>query len=375
MSSPVLLLSAGSGLIAATYGLVRMAYGLFLPDVQAELGLDVAAAGAVSSGASVVYSVGALLGFLVGARHPRALVIAAALSASVGALGMALAPSAAVFAAFAIASSAGAGLASPALVAVLQRNASTAEHPRAQAIVNAGTGPGVIVAGMLAIALLPAWRAAWVIAAVFTAVVAVVVALADRNDAETSAAPRAVPPLAWWRSHLPVIIAALLMGCGSAAVWTYGRVFLVGEGTTPLVSMLAWIALGVGGTAVIVTSRWMEPLAARTAWTVTVGAVAVATASVVVAPAGDLLALAAFALFGWGYTAGSGVLITWTATIDAARAPAGTAMLFVTLILGQAVGASVTGTLVPAAGYPVAFLVAALVAAAAVVPAWSRTAR
>ncbi|MFL2001564.1 MFS transporter [Microbacterium sp. A1-JK] len=359
------LVAAGAGLIAATYGLVRMAYGLFLPDVQADLGLDVAAAGVVSAGASVVYCVGAVVGFLSAARHARALVIAAAVAASIGALGMAVAPVSLVFAVFAIASSAGAGLASPALVAVLQRDPATSRSPRGQAIVNAGTGPGVVLAGALALLLAPDWRLAWVVAAVVTALAAVGVLGAARGGAD-AAVPPTFPALPWFVAHRRVLLAALLFGAGSAAVWTYGRTMLVASGTSSGASMAAWISLGVGGTLVIVTARWMERLEPPVAWIVTAIVVAFATAAVL---AGGGWALVAFAAFGWGYTAGSGVLIAWTAQIDAPRAPAGTALLFVTLILGQALGAAVVGGVIPAAGYPVAFVLAAAVSAVALVPA------
>lgn len=359
------LVAAGSALIAATYGLVRMAYGLFLPDVQADLGLDVAAAGVVSAGASVVYGVGAVVGFLTAARHARALVIAAAVAASVGALGMALSPVSLVFAVFAIASSAGAGLASPALVAVLQRDPATSRSPRSQAVVNAGTGPGVVIAGTLALVLAPDWRLAWIIAAVVTVLAAVGVLGAARGGMD-AAVPPTLPPLSWFVAHRRVLLAALLFGAGSAAVWTYGRTMLVASETSSGASMAAWVTLGIGGTLVIVTARWMERLEPSVAWVVTAIVVAIATVGVL---AGGAWALLTFAAFGWGYTAGSGVLIAWTAQIDAPRAPAGTALLFVTLILGQALGAAVVGGVIPAAGYPVAFVLAASVSAAAIVPA------
>lgn len=368
--SPVPLVAAGVGLIAATYGLVRMAYGLLLPDVQADLGLDVATAGVISAGASVVYCVGALLGFVAAARHTRALVLTATFAASAGALGMALAPGTVVFAVFAIASSAGAGLASPALVAVLQRNASTARSARAQTMVNAGTGPGVIAAGLLALTLAPEWRAAWGIAAILAAALGALVVATDRNDAGAVHEPRGFPTRSWFTAHRRVLAAAALLGAGSAAIWTYGRSFLLDSGSEPLASMLAWIALGTGATAVIATAGRMGRLPPRFAWMITSGTVAVASAAVIAAPVGAVVAFAAFAAFGWGYTAASGVLISWTAQIDPPRAPAGTALLFVMLILGQAVGAAVAGALIPPVGYPAAFLTAALVSAAALLPAW-----
>ena len=360
---------AGTGLIAATYGLVRLAYGLLLPDMQAELGLDVATAGVVSAGASVVYCVGALVGFLVAARRARALVVASTLSAAVGACGMAAAAGAGSFAVFAVLSSGGAGLASPALVALLQRNPSTRQRPGAQAVVNAGTGPGLVAAGLLALVLLPNWRLAWVIAAVVTVAAAASVLVADQEDEEALPVRRPLPPPSWFTAHWRVLAAALLMGCGSAAVWNYGRSMLVQAGVGAAVSVTAWIALGAGGAAVVLTARWLERRRPPEAWVLTTGTVAVTSAALAAAPGSVPLALAACAAFGWGYTAASGSLIAWTAQIDRARAPAGTALLFITLILGQALGAVAVGALIPVAGYAPAFLVASLASAAAAVPA------
>ena len=369
--SPLPLVAAGTGLIAATYGLVRLAYGLVLPEVESDLALGVTMAGVVSAGASVVYCGGALLGFLLAARHPRALVLAAALSAAIGASGMALAPTAVAFAVFAIAGSAGAGLASPALVAVLQRNPSTWRSPRAQAIVNAGTGPGLVVAGVLALVLLPDWRLGWWIAAAVTIAAAGAVLLTDRADAGAGdAGPRRpLPPASWYAAHRGVLAAALLMGVGSAAVWTYGRTVLVASGAPEPVSVAAWVALGVGGTAVIATAKGVERLGPRAAWGLTAGVIAVSSAALAVGAGSAPLALAACAAFGWGYTAGSGALIAWTTHLDGPRAPAGTALLFVTLILGQALGAAAFGALIPAVGETAAFLVAAVASALAATPA------
>jgi predicted MFS family arabinose efflux permease len=79
-------------------------------------------------------------------------------------------------------------------------------------------------------------------------------------------------------------------------------------------------------------------------------------------------ALAACAAFGWGYTA---ALITWTTRIDAARAPAGTSLLFLIPVLDQALGASVVGTLISQAGFVTAFLAAALITlASTATPLW-----
>ena len=175
------LLVLGTALVAATYGLVRLAYGLFLPDIQAALDLGDRAAGYISSGGSLAYCLGALVG-LVAATRPRLLVVGALVTASGGAAGMALATDTAWFAALAVLSSAGAGLASPGLVAIVARNVPVVRRDRAQAVVNSGTGPGLVAAGVLALVLLPEWRLAFAVSAVLTAAAAVGVLLLDRPD-------------------------------------------------------------------------------------------------------------------------------------------------------------------------------------------------
>lgn len=356
---------AGTALIAGTYGLVRLAYGLYLPDMQAELAVTAGTAGGISAGASVVYCLGALLGFLVAPRRARALVVAAGATAGLGAAGMALSSGVGTFAAGAVLSSAGAGLASPALVAVVQRNVAARAGDRAQTVVNAGTGPGLVAAGVLALVLLPGWRTAWLVAAAVTAAAAALVLVLDRGATAPTTPPRVVPSVAWFRAHRWLLVGALLLGAGSAAVWTYGRTLLSSAGQEGTATTLAWVALGLGGAAVIGTARRTDRLRPGTAWVITTVVVAVASVALVGAAGHLLPALVVCVAFGWGYTAATGALIAWTAQIDDARAATGTAVLFITLVLGQALGAAGAGALAGTAGYPAAFLAAGVVAALA----------
>jgi predicted MFS family arabinose efflux permease len=358
------LLASGTGLIAATYGLVRLAYGLFLPDVRADLSFGSTTAGMISTAASLLYCAGAVLGFFTAARHPRRLVVGATATAALGAAGMAASQQTALFAVFAVVGSAGAGLASPGLVSIVRRHTTGSAVDRGQAIVNAGTGPGLVAAGLLALALLPDWRAAWTVVAVFTLFVGAAVLLLDRPHAHlTTESGAGLPPRSWFTDHGYIVAAAFLMGAGSAAVWNFGRTVLVDAGSSDEISVLAWIALGIGGTAVIGTARPMSSLHPRTAWIVTSLTITAASAAFGLVPGSTIAALATCGAFGWGYTAGTGALIAWTTHLDAARASAGTSLLFVVLIAGQAVGATVVGLLIPG-GPGLAFVVAAAAALA-----------
>ncbi|PYY33324.1 MFS transporter [Curtobacterium sp. MCJR17_055] len=373
---PGALIASGTALIAATYGLVRLAYGLFLPDVQRSLSLGDGPAGLIAAGSSLVYCVGALVGFLLAPTRPRMTVALASASAGLGVAGMATSATSAVFGVTAVVASAGAGLASPALVRLVQRDLRAGRADRAQAVVNSGTGPGLVVAGLLALVLLPDWRTAWTAAAVVTVLAGAAVLVADaythprRQVREDHPQPVGLPPWSWFVAHGRLVVVALLLGTGSAAVWTYGRSLLVDAGAPASLSVLAWTALGVGGAAVALTARVLARLRARTAWTVTSAAVAVATLGLGLAPVAPpaalvALALATCVLFGWGYTAATGALIAWTTEVDAGRAASGTSVLFVVLVLGQALGAAAAGTVVATVGTGPVFAAATAVVAAA----------
>lgn len=356
--STTVLVVAGTALIAATYGLVRLAYGLYLPEMRATLEFGDVEAGIVAAGASVLYCLGAIAAFLTGSRAPRALTLAAGTTAGAGAIGMSMAEFFPLFAAAAVLGSAGAGLASPALVEILDRAVTGPTRACAQTIVNAGTGPGLVAAGILALTLLPDWRAAWAVSAAVTLVAAISVAILARGPGDRPAASRIAPPRGWIAAHRRVIVAAAVMGAGSAAMWNYGRTLLVSAGAAEATTVLAWVALGVGGSAAILTARGMTSLHPRTAWALATSAAGIGTAALVTAPTSAVAALASCAIFGWGYTAATGALIGWTGDIDPARAATGTALLFIVLILGQAVGAAAVGALIDAVGGVGAFLAA-----------------
>lgn len=387
LPTPVLLAS-GLGLVAATYGLVRLAFGLFLPDVQRDLGFGADVGGAVSSGASVLYCTGAVVGFLLADRAARELVVGAALTAGLGAITTAASATTLVFGVAAVVASTGAGLASPAMVQLVAGRLDGAARDRAQAVVNSGTGPGLVAAGVLALVLLPDWRTAWAAAGVVTLLVGAVVFLAAgrgapdarsapaqssalRHPAVRRSAPRrpalraALPGRSWFGAQVVPVVVALLFGAGSAVVWTYGRSALVGAGVPSGLTVVAWIALGVGGASVAVTARWTSMLPAARLWLLTTTLAAVAVLTLGLLPHVVGAALVACALFGWGYTAATGALIAWTTEIDQGHAAAGTALLFVVLVAGQALGAAAAGVLVGPAGTAKTFTAAAAVVAVA----------
>ncbi|MGK2868499.1 MAG: MFS transporter, partial [Mycobacterium sp.] len=174
----------------------------------------------------------------------------------------------------------------------------------------------------------------------------------------------------WWVDHRNAIVAATFMGAGSSAVWTYGRSLLVEVGTTSeRGTVSAWMALGVGATAVIVTARRMMKLSATAAWMLSCTVITVALILLTIGPQFRLAALVAYLMFGWGFIAATSSLIAWTSDIDPAHSAAGTAMLFVALVFGQAIGATALGSVITGTSFGAAFAAASVVSALAIATA------
>ncbi len=362
------LVLGGMALIAATYGMARFGYGLFLPALSDEFGLTPGGAGLVQAGSFLSYCCAAAVAARM-SRHPRAGVASAGAAAAIGSAGVALAPGAAVLAASAIVAGAGAGFATPALVALVQRAVPPAREERAQTTVNAGTGAGIVVAALLLVVAGEHWRLAWAAIAALTAASSIAVLRSARGLRDE---PGRVPQRRARSTLRPLaapLAAALLAGASSAGVWTFGSTVLAqAQPLGPGSPVVAWLVLGAAGVAGAWAARIVQSWSLRTAWSATTLTMVAATLALGLAPGAAPVALAAAAAFGASYTALSGVLLLWAARIDAGRAAQGAVALFIALAIGQAAGAAAVGALVGARP-AVAFAVAAAIGVLALLPA------
>lgn len=363
------------GLIAATYGLARFGYGLFLPQFQQAFDLDGATAGMIQAGSFLSYCVAAVIAAL-GAKWPRLLVVCAGASASAGALTVATAPSTAVLGIGVVVAGTGAGFATPGTVGLISRIIGEAKREGAQTTVNSGTGVGLVAAGLLLATTTENWRTGWTIIAITTAL-ATVATLTSARAGHPHHTSRFGEPAAdaHVRPHdllalRRVVAIALCSGAGSAAVWTFGRSALDAASpsffTGQSYSVTAWILLGAMSVAGALAARLVQRWSLSRAWSLTNLAMLVGTAGVGVDPGHPVIAFAAVSLFGASYTAMTGVLIVWAMRLTPRSAAAGTVVLFVALALGQAVGAWLLGALQDFSSAPVMFFAAATIGAVAI---------
>ncbi|MBO0594707.1 MFS transporter [Nesterenkonia sp. E16_7] len=363
------------GLIAATYGLARFGYGLFLPRFTETFEIGAAASGSIQAGNFLAFCLAASLAIRIDA-HPRLVISCAGATAAIGAAGVAASPNVAIFATSVVLAGAGAGFATPGLVTLTARNVTEARRESAQTIVNAGTGAGIVVAGTLMFLTMSQWRLGWAAMALLITAATLSTLISDRPEEKVTPRRSALKlrreilrPLAW------PITAALLAGASSAAIWTFGREIM--EEARPdqeAYSILAWMTLGAFGILGAAAGRMAQRWTPEIAWNLTVAIMALSAVLLASFPGAAFPAYTAAGLFGATYTAVCGILIIWSSRIIPDRASVGTAVLFIALAVGQAVGAVLLGILMESTSTLLTFLTAGALGLAGVIPALRLTA-
>ena len=368
--SGVGLALVGTLLIASTYGMARFGVGLFAPRLGAEHPDLVQVLGYAGAAQFVSYSLAAGVAGRLADRRPRLGLALAGSTAALGCLGVALAATPGVFVAAVFVGGMGAGFASPAMVRVVDATVSDRTAPTAQALVNTGTAFGVVGAGALAFAI-TSTGAAWLVMAGLCAVPAagVLLLLGRRSglpSAPTGDAPRPSGGPGRAGSLAVPTAAAVVVGAGSAVIWTFGPTLATAADSVPAAHVgWLWVALGVGGLAGPSTGAVVGRLGPAGGWRLCAAVLAVSDLVLVAALVQRTAwpAYVAMALFGAGYLCLTGVLILWARAVRPAAAGAATAVLFIALAVGQALGSLAVGAVRVPVGATGVLLAAAVLCA------------
>jgi predicted MFS family arabinose efflux permease len=331
-----LLVAAGCLLIASTYGLARFGVGLLHPAMAAERPGLRGALPAAGAAQFASYCLAAGVALVLAPRRPRVVAGAAGAVATLGCLGLAVSTDSGWFVASAFVGGAGAGLASPALVVLLDRAVPERWSGTAQAIGNAGTSVGVLLGGGVAL-VAGSPSVTWPAAAAACACSAAGVVVLGRPG-------RPLPPipapggLARRLLAGPTLAAVGAGGC-SAAVWTHGPTAVLAGGALAADRVgLLWVALGVGGLAGAAVDRPFARWGPGRTFAACTALLVLASGAVLLPGATAATALLGAGCFGAAYMALSGTLILWGRRLDPRRGGPLTAWLFVALAIGQAIG-------------------------------------
>lgn len=365
--SAVALAVAGSATVATAFGMARYGYGLLLPDIHDDLALRATALGAIGTLGYVGYVLATMAVTRCIARAgERATVVAGGIFAVAGTTVVALADSAPILALGVAIAGVSAGLVYPPFAEAVAR-LPAAIGARTLATINCGTGWGVAVAAPIAIIAGDGWRTAYLgfaaCALLSTLLVARTLPGRQAQPALANGGPGR-PGLR--RAALPMVAAALLIGLGSAAFWTFavdqvreagldqaaGRTLLGVAGLTSLLGITAADLIsrfGAGRTFVLTALLEAASIA-------TIGAAADSVVAVLVAAAA----------FGAAYNTIVAVTVLWGIDIYSDRPSAGVATATGANAIGLLCGPLVGGIAADAAGLTATLFAAAVIVLVAV---------
>jgi len=368
MKTSLRLTLSGFMLIAVTYGLARFAWGMMMPQVAQQISLSPRASGMLAACSYLAYCLATPGATLLLARWGvRSTAMLAALTAMLGLLLLAAASSAWLIAGGLFIAGLGAGLASPALASAVSRQIDASRQTAANTLINAGTGAGIIVSVPIFMLMPGGWRAA---CCCFAALALISLLLARYCLPAGRADPPGSP--VGWRDRLHnhalqrVIIIAFLSGVASAAWWCFGPDVLrqhshLNEGHA---SML-WLVSGAAGILGALTGPLARCIGMRQVYWLAQLAMAVPLLLLAALTHFSYWLVPAAALCGAGYVTLSGILLVAGAAATPQNAASGVAAAFLTLAIGQIVGAilfaqiyssSAATALLPFAAIPVALL-------------------
>ncbi|MEO1550108.1 MAG: MFS transporter [Pseudomonadota bacterium] len=348
--SEAFLVATGFGLIGVSYGLVRFAYGQFLPQMQADLGLSDSQAGLVSSGVFFGSCLALLAAaWLVRAVGARSVAGAAGILASVGLVMVACAVEPVLLSAGLLIAGMSTGLSMPPLVAAICAGVATRRQNSTQAIVNSGSSGGLLISGPVAIWMSGAWQEAYLGFALISAVLTLLVFLAipKGRPAPIQAGRGIVLTPALGR----VLVAAFGLGALSVTIWTFGGVILRDTaGWTDQGLSLFWMVTGVAGLLGASAGYFARLHSPSAVYRSAIVALAISMALMFYAPADPVFAILAAAVFGAAYVMVTGMFVIEAVAAMPSAPAAAVAAAFFMIPAGQVAAAPLLGRVLDLAG-------------------------
>jgi predicted MFS family arabinose efflux permease len=356
----------GTGLLVlvATYGIGRLAYGLFVPTFREEFGLSLDVLGFYASAAQAGYLVATVATGVLAARFgPRLPVVAGCLLLAVGAATTASAPGPLLLAVGVIAAGTSAGGAWGPFSDAVDRQVPVSGSRRALALVNAGSPVGLVLASVLVLVGGDRWRVAWWGFAVIGLVAAAAAWRVLTPGAQRPVLDRSRPELGWFLNPRSVrlLVVALAVSITSGAFFAYAPDTAQDAGLATWIGPAMWAALGIAGAAVGVFGGGIaDRYGLRGPLAVMLVLVGGSSLMVLVAPGNVAAALGSAAVFGVGFTTAFALVVMWSQQVFQDRPTTGFTLTIVFIAAGFIVGPSLFGVVATYVDRSAALVVSAL---------------
>lgn len=357
---------AGAIVVGVHFGMGRFVFGLTLPDLRADPSLS---PGGLSDPLLGLIASATFAGFLAGilgapllARRlgPRAPTTLGCACGTLGGLVVFVAPHPGVLAAGAVLVGSAAGWVWAPYNDLIAAVAPHARRPGLLAVITTGTGAGLIVVAIVAVAG-PGWRTVWAAVGIASAAAAL---LNLRWTPRVAPVPLGGISRVAWRPLLLPAAYAVGYYVTTTLFFTYAAQTLRRGGLPSEAGPALYAVIGVVGLVGFLTGRWCKRIGARRVAASCLGLLAVALA--VLALAGDswAAALAAAVVFAPGYMGGAAVIAIWTSSLAPERSTEAMTSVLTVGALAAVVGPTVVGGLLGSFGLPTVLLGLAVLAAA-----------
>lgn len=347
----------GLAMIAVTYALARLSFGLFLPDISNSLELSESESGLVGSTAYLSYSIALLVSAaLIKKLGQHRVIVIAGLTAVLGLSGIASAQSYLHLVISMFIAGIGSGLASPALSQAAQSALSKQELDQGNTWINSGTSFGVILTGPIVLLFAEHWRLSYI----FFAIIAIGVlywnyySIPSRYD-QKQAMDQKMNWLSVMNKSKFLLLASLISGISSSIYWTFSRSYITVEyNMTTNESVVFWIIMGVAGIVGGAAGGFIQKLGL--AWSYRLLLFLLFISIVLLTVPLNWTHYFSAALFGSSYIFLTGLFIVWATRIFSVLPALGVSLSFLALGIGQALGSFFAGRLIEMTSYPFSFI-------------------
>lgn len=358
------LTAAGLAIVAATYGLARYCFGLFLPNIREEFHLDSETIGLIAGASYAGYLAATFLSsWLSTVVGPRLPILLGGATATLGMTIIALSPGPLVLALGVLVAGTSPGLAYPPYSDVIVRKIAPSQQNTAYSWINSGTGFGVALAGPLALFTGESWRLAWLAFAVIAALVTLwnLVVLPSSKPRTVREDKKALSFEIYLQPEpRRLFLAAFLFGVISAIYWTYAVDLLSRLNLDPRTPILFWFFLGAAGLIGCFAGGLVNRLSLRGSYFLLLIVVGVAITCLPLM-ADKLVAIyASAACFGVGFIVTTALFGIWSMQLFRDHPSIGFGATFFLISLGQGAGPVLGGYLIPVLGHAQLFLAAGL---------------
>jgi predicted MFS family arabinose efflux permease len=355
-------IAASVAMASVTYGVGRYAYGLFLPQIRRDFGLDTFTLGLIASVGTVVYLLSNIVASAIAVHFkPRTFTVIGGAVTTLGLALVGIATNAPTAVGGILLAGAGAGIYTPAQFEAIEAWLLPPWKSRAMGAVNAGATPGKILTGLAAFWIQSSWQHAWLELAAVSCGVTVWNAwlLPNRAVTHDGMKPKRHMHIRLFTraACIPLYGTLVIYGLLFSIYLTFAIDLLssVGAMKSP-VDKLFWPLLGVAGLTTVFTGSAVSRYGVRSLLSVSLPLCGLSYAMLALASNNPWVILGSAVLFGATSIAPGTGFMVWGIRLFNERPSIGSGTVFFFQSVGTIMGPIVFGWIAPRIGVVPVFL-------------------